>query len=205
MNPKWLDWAQRLQASAQDGLAYCDNPHDRLRYESIRQIAAEIAAEHSGEEPERVLDLFSRETGYATPKLDVRGVVFRDDAILLVKELQDGLWTLPGGWLDVGESPSEAVEKEVREESGYEVRAVKLLAVYDRNKHGHPPLFHHIHKLFILCDLIGGEARTSIETGGAEFFREDEIPELSISRVTPAQITRMFEHSRHPEWPADFD
>lgn len=205
MNPKWLDFAQRLQALAQSGLAFAKNPYDIERYEQIRELAAEMATTYSGEEPERVANLFCGETGYATPKVDVRGVVFKDNSILLVRERQDGLWTIPGGWVDVGESPSEAVEKEVRQESGYIVRATRLLAVYDRNKHEHPPSVFHIYKLFFLCELIGGEATTSIETDDVGFFRKDELPPLSVGKVTPAQIARMFEYLGQPNQPADFD
>ena len=133
-------------------------------------------------------------------------MVFRDDKVLLVREVADGCWTLPGGWADVNESPSESVVREVREESGYETRPVKLLAVYDRSKQGHVPAFpFHVYKLFILCELIGGEAATSFETSGVGFFAEEELPELSLSRVTPEQIRRLFEHWRHPEWATDFD
>jgi ADP-ribose pyrophosphatase YjhB (NUDIX family) len=205
MNPKWLDFAQRLQALAQSGLAFAKNPYDLERYEQIRELAAEMLTAYSEEEPERIANLFCGETGYATPKVDVRGVVFKDDAILLVRERQDGLWTIPGGWVDVGESPSEAVEKEVRQESGYIVRATRLLAVYDRNKHAHPPSAYHIYKLFFLCKLIGGEAATSIETEEVGFFREDEIPPLSVGKVTLSQIARMFEYLRQPDQPTDFD
>ena len=202
---KWLDWSQRLAAIARNGEEFNENPFDRERYASVREIAAEMMADHSGLDLDRVLDLFTQETGYATPKLDGRGVVFRKDAILLVREKQDGLWTLPGGYLDVGESPSEGIVREVREESGYETRAVKLLALYDRNNHDHPPCPFHLYKVFLLCELIGGAPVESIETDGAEFFEENNIPPLSEPRVTMAQISRMFEHYRHPEWPTDFD
>lgn len=155
--------------------------------------------------------MVSGEEGYATPKVDVRGVVFRldpssgRDSILLVRELRDGLWTLPGGWADVDDSPAEATVREVYEESGYQTRAVKLLACYDRNKHGHPPYGFHIYKLFFQCEPLGGEASGSIETADAAFFCEDGIPALSLPRVTPEQIARFFAHRRHPEWPTDFD
>jgi len=152
-----------------------------------------------------VVGLFATESGYATPKVDVRGVVFRDDAILLVQERRDGQWTLPGGWADVNDSPAEATEREIWEESGYRARAVKLLACWDRNKHGHPPYGYHIYKLFFQCELLGGEPTESTETADVGWFREDEIPPLSLPRVTPAQIARFFEHYRHPEWPTDFD
>jgi ADP-ribose pyrophosphatase YjhB (NUDIX family) len=203
--PKWLEWAQRLQATAQTGLTYAQSPYDVERYRVMLELAAEIVAEYSEMDVEQLTGLFAEQQGYATPKIDVRGVVFRDDAILLVKEREDGGWTLPGGWADVGETPTEAVVKEIREESGYETRAVKLLAVYDRNRQGHPPQFFTAYKLYILCELTGGTAASSVETEDVGFFREDALPPLSLNRVLPGQIARMFAHYRHPEWPADLD
>jgi ADP-ribose pyrophosphatase YjhB (NUDIX family) len=202
---KWLEWARELQALAQSGLTYSKNPFEIERYEKVREIAIEMMAERSDLDVEIIRDIFANEGGYATPKVDVRGVVFHKDAILLVKELRDRRWTLPGGWADVNDSPAEATVREVYEESGYRTRAVKLLACYDRSKHGHPPYAFHIYKLFFQCELIGGEPADSVETSDAAFFREDEIPELSLPRVTPEQIARFFEHYRHPEWPTDFD
>ncbi|MEH1946271.1 MAG: NUDIX hydrolase [Nostoc sp.] len=205
MQPKWLEWAQNLQAIAQNGLAYSEGPFDIERYQQLRAIATEIMASYSNVEHSYILDLFSRELGYATPKVDVRGAIFRDDTILLVKERVDGCWTLPGGWADVGESASEAVVKEVYEESGYQARAIKLLAVYDRNKQGHPPLPFYVYKLFFHCELIGGSPSSSIETEEVGFFPEGALPELSLGRVTPAQINRLFQHYRQPNLPTDFD
>ncbi|WP_375515563.1 NUDIX hydrolase [uncultured Nostoc sp.] len=205
MEPKWLEWAQKLQAIAQNGLTYSENPFDIERYKQLRAITTEIMATYSNVEHSYVLDLFSREVGYATPKVDVRGAIFRDDTILLVKERADGCWTLPGGWADVGESPSEVVVKEVYEESGYQARAIKLLAVYDRDKQGHPPFPFYVYKLFFKCELIGGSPSSSIETEEVGFFAEHALPELSIGRVTPAQITRLFQHYRQPDLPTDFD
>lgn len=205
IKPKWLEWVQNLQAIAQAGLTYSDGPYDIERYKAIQRIAAEILAGHTDASTREIADLLAQESGYATPKVDVRGVIFKDDAILLVKERADGLWTLPGGWADVNESPRQCVEKEIWEESGYRATAVKLLAVYDRNLHPHPPILWHAYKLFFLCQLVGGAPSHSLETNGVGFFREDALPPLSVSRVTAAQITRMFEHARHPDWPTDFD
>ena len=204
--PQWLRWARQLQAIAQNGLTFAADPYDIERYEAMRQMAAEMMAAGSDAALEPILDLFAAEKGYATPKVDMRGVVFRESALLLVKELSDGGWTLPGGWADVNESPAEAVVREVYEESGFQTRAVKLLAVFDRSKHPHiPPYPYHIYKMFFRCEILGGQAADSYETGGAAFFPENQIPDLSISRVTPAQVARLFEHYRHPEWPTDFD
>jgi ADP-ribose pyrophosphatase YjhB (NUDIX family) len=202
---RWLQWVQTMQTIAQAGLTYTRNPFDRERYHKLMELAAQILAEGAQIDLPGAERLMENETGYATPKLDVRGVVFRDDRILLVKELADGGWTLPGGWIDLNEPPTRAAEREVWEESGYQVRAVKLLGVYDRNQHGYPVSVFHTYKLFIQCDLLGGEAATSIETGGAEFFTEDGLPPLSLQRTSLELVHRMFDHHRHPEWPADLD
>ncbi len=201
----WLEWTRRIQAIAQNGLTYTEGTFDRERYLELQKIAAEMMAALSGAEPKQILKLMRREQGYLTPKVDVRGAVFHEGKLLLVKEREDGGWTLPGGWADVGDSPSEAVVKEIREESGYETRAVKLLAVWDRDRHGHPPLAWYVYKLAIRCELVGGEPRESLETVGVGFFGEHEIPGLSLTRVVPSQITRLFEHLRHPDLPTDFD
>jgi ADP-ribose pyrophosphatase YjhB (NUDIX family) len=203
--PLWLHWAMRLQAIAQTGLTYALNQYDVERYEAVREVAAEMMARSSAEEIAPIRDLFAHQAGYATPKVDLRGVVFRGERILLVKEREDGGWTLPGGWADVGEPPALGTVREVREESGYETRAVKLLAVYDRNLHGHPAIPFHAYKLFFSCELIGGAPAHSTETDGVGWFAEDDLPPLSLSRVMPAQIHRFFEHHRNPQWPADFD
>lgn len=206
MDPKWLAWAQRLQAIAQTGLTYARDPFDEERYRAVRRIASEILAEGSGAEVETIEALFARDEGYATPKIDLRAAVFRDEAILLVRERSDGLWTLPGGWADVGESPAEGIVKEVREESGFEVRVLKLLGVYDKHRQGNRLTNpHYTYKLFFLCELTGGAAATSLETSAVEFFPEDALPPLSEGRVTEAQVRRMFEHRRNPDWPTDFD
>jgi ADP-ribose pyrophosphatase YjhB (NUDIX family) len=206
MDPQWQVWAKRLQAIAQTGLTYAKDPFDIERYQSIRSLAAEMMAASSGTPDSDIfVKMFSVDSGYATPKVDVRAAVFRDSKMLLVKEREDGCWTLPGGWADVGDSPSTAVIREVKEESGYEVKVRKLLALLDRDLHGHPPIPHHAYKLFFLCDLLGGEATTGDETEDVGFFGEDEIPPLSLTRVTPAEVSQLFEHLRHPEWPTQFD
>jgi ADP-ribose pyrophosphatase YjhB (NUDIX family) len=205
MPPKWLDWAQRLQAIAQSGLTFDPHLYDRERYESVREIAAEMLSQGGACDIEPVRAILTSQSGYATPKVDLRAAVFRDDKILLVQEREDGGWTLPGGWADVGESPAKGVVREVREESGYETRATKLLAAYDRNLHDHPPIPFHAYKLFFLCELIGGAPAQSAETSGVDWFAENNVPPLSLSRVTAAQIHRFFEHYRNPNWPTDFD
>jgi len=206
MEPDWLGWAKRLQAVAQSGLAYSPNHFDVERFEQVRQIAAEMLAKKGNADIEEVLQLFIREKDYATPKVDVRGAAIRDGKILMVKETSDHKWSLPGGWADIGQSAAESAVREVFEESGFNVRAMKLAAVYDRSKHAHRPLWHyHIYKLFFICEIIGGEAAISSETEAVDFFGEDQLPELSQGKVLDWQIKRMFEHYRQPSLAADFD
>lgn len=202
---EWLNWAQQLQAIAQNGLTYTENPYDVERFKQILAIASEMMARYTEADPIQVLDLFSREKGYATPKVDTRGAVFQGDQVLLVLEREDQKWTLPGGWVDVGESPREAVVREVYEESGYQTQVLKLAALYDRNKHPHPPLVFHAYKLFFICELVGGGPTPSIETDAVDFFPVHALPELSLGRVLPKQILRLYEHSKNLDWATEFD
>jgi ADP-ribose pyrophosphatase YjhB (NUDIX family) len=204
-DPQWLLWSRRLQAIAQDGLTYTRDGYDLGRYEQLRELAAEILAAHSTGTVEEVRDLLALETGPATPKVDVRAAVFKEGRVLLVKEPGEEGWSLPGGWADVGESPSEAAARETLEESGYRVRPVRLLAAYDRDRHGHPPIPYHVYKLVFLCEILAQTPSPEVDTEGVGFFGEKQLPELSISRVTRAQISRFFEQHRDPDGPADFD
>jgi len=203
-----MAWAKRLQAIAQTGLTYARDQYDVERYRAVRRIATEmIAACSTAISSAELLDIFNCEVGYATPKIDVRAAVFSQDSLLLVKERSEGAWALPGGWADVGDSPSVAAVRETREESGYDVVARKLAALYDRDhqRHGHPPMAYHLYKLFFICEPVGGMAKPSIETEEVAFFREDRLPNLSVARVTAQQIAHLFGHYRHPEWPTSFD
>lgn len=204
MSSIWVNWVRRLQSIAQNGRNYCKNEFDLQRNQQVEDIAAEIAARYSDGELQTIKAMFRREAGPATPKIDVRAAVISENKILLVKERGNG-WTLPGGWVDPGESPSEAAVRETKEESGYDVNAVRLMAIYDRDRHGHPPCPFHVYKLIFLCKLVGGSAKTSLETEAACFFREDELPALSESRVLLPQVERAFAFARDPNLPADFD
>ncbi len=205
-DPQWLDWCKRLQALAQNGLTFARDPYDIERYRAVREVAAEMLAQGSGLDLVVVRGVLERDSGYATPKVDLRGVVFRDDTLLLVRERAEGKWTLPGGWADPCASPAENVVREIEEESGFLTRPTKLLAVLDRSKHPHePPFAFHVYKIFVLCTLVGGTETPSAETDAVGFFSEGALPELSVTRVTPGQIRRLFEHHREPTLPTDFD
>ena len=182
---------RRLQAIAQNGLHYAESPFDVERYEEVRAIAAELAS-LDGEEAGTLLAAFAAESGHATPKVDIRGAVVRDGRILLVRNLDDGLWSLPGGWAEVGETPRRAVEKEVREESGLEVRAHTLLGIYERDTRSRGRFPFYGYRLLVFCEDGGGEPRhDGVETDATGFFAPHELPELS-GRTGPAEIERVF-------------
>ncbi len=205
MTDRHLDLALRLQALARTGLHFCGSEYDRQRYEEIECIAAELVAGGRPADRDTLLALWRQETGYVTPKVEVRGASFREGRVLLVRETADGRWTLPGGWADVGESPSQSIEKEIEQESGFRARAVKLAALYDRSRHGHGEMPFHGWKAFLLCELTGGEARGSYETDGVGFFDPQDLPPMSLGRSTPGQVARMLEHWRDRTLPTDFD
>jgi ADP-ribose pyrophosphatase YjhB (NUDIX family) len=203
--PSWLTMGRELRAIAQIGLTFSKDPFDRQRFERIRELGASLLAEGAGLEAATVLDLFHADAGYATPKVDVRGAAFRDGRILLVREVSDGRWTLPGGWADVNQTPAQCVVREVAEESGFEARAVKLAAVHDYRKRNAPNHLDSIYKLFFICEIIGGSAQPSDETSEVAFFPRTDLPPLSKGRTTEEQIELMFRYAEHPQLAPDFD
>lgn len=200
-----LDWARKVQAIAQTGLAFTQDPFDRERYGQLQDLVAALLSSELAIPLERARGFFEGEEGYATPKVDVRGGVFEGEQVLLVRERSDGRWTLPGGWVDVNDAPSEAVAREILEESGIRARPVKLAALVDKRLHPHPPGIHHIYKLFFVCERTGGAPAVSNETDAVQFFPVSALPELSTGRVLAPQIERLYQHRLHPEWPTDFD
>jgi ADP-ribose pyrophosphatase YjhB (NUDIX family) len=200
-----LDWARKVQAIAQNGLAFSHDPFDRERYSQLSQLVAQLLSAHLRIPLTTTRTFWEGEYGYATPKVDVRGGVFQSDRVLLVRERSDGLWTLPGGWVDVNDAPSQAIEREIHEESGYQARAVKLAALVDKNRHPHPAGLHHIYKLFFVCELTGGAPAVSAETDAVEFFPVQALPPLSTGRVLAPQIERLYRHRLDPALPTDFD
>jgi ADP-ribose pyrophosphatase YjhB (NUDIX family) len=207
-DPDWLIWAREIQAIAQAGLAFSKDPYDLDRFAALRRLSARILADHTDADPGRLARLFDAETGYATPKVGVRGAVFDTSGrILMVRETaDDNRWTLPGGWADVNQTPAQSVVREVFEESGYHVRPIKLAAVWDRARQAHPPTAFSVVRMFFICALDGGEPRTSIETSEIGWFAESEVPsDLSLRRTLPHHIDRMFEHWRQPGLATEFD
>lgn len=203
-NNNWLEWAVRLQALAQNGLAYDPAPFDRERYEEIRDIAVQMLEAPSGLPKDRVRELFAGEKGYQTPKIDTRAAIFKEDKVLLVQEL-NGLWALPGGWCDVQESILSNTIKEVKEETGFEVEARRLVAVLDKRKNNQSNTALRVIKHFVLCDYVSGDFVANSETLEARYFSLDQLPELSQNKTTEKQIQLCYQASKVEHWEAVFD
>ncbi len=202
---KWLKLAIEIQSLAQAGLTYTDNVYDIERYERLREIAAEIIEEKSNISLEKVKDLFCNENGYQTPKIDTRAAIFKDDKILLTHE-NNGTWSLPGGWCDVLESVASNTIKEVKEETGLDVETIKIIAVQDRNKHNKPIYAYGVCKIFVLCNVIGGEFIENIETTEIKYFSLDEIPNnLAEEKTNNEQIEMCFKAYKDEKWQTQFD
>ena len=203
-NRNWLDWAVELQALAQAGLFYSKDVYDIERFQRIREIAAEMLVSPTGLHKDRILDLFCNETGYQTPKLDTRAAVFQQDRILLVQE-KDGLWSLPGGWVDVNLSVAENAVKEVKEEAGLDVRAERIIAVQDRKKHNPELYAYNICKVFILCTPLGGAFQPNSETIAMDYFTPEQFPPLAENKTTAEQIRMCFDAYHAEHWNVLFD
>jgi ADP-ribose pyrophosphatase YjhB (NUDIX family) len=202
--PAWMDWAREIYSLSQAGLTYSKNDFDIASFKRLQEISAEIIASRSSLELETVLHSFSMQSGYATPKVDVRAAVIRDGKILLVKESADGKWAMPGGWGDIGDSPAEMVAREAWEESGYTVGVDKLIAVYDANRID-PFEFYHAYKLVFMCHITGGTPTLSIETLAVDFFAPDQLPPLSEIRTNQKILDEVYAHAADPLRPAYFE
>jgi len=205
MKYPWLELSRELQSIAQAGLTFGENKYDIDRYEQLMHISQKIISDFTDIEYEKVEHIFKMEKGYLTPKVDVRGVVIRDDKILMVKETIDNRWSLPGGWADVGYTPKEIAVKEVHEESGMKVKAGRLLAVWDKKCHSHPPDINYVYKIFIHCEEVDGEISPGMETSDVGFFGLDELPELSTPRNTKEQIEIVFRKVINSDFTSEID
>ena len=201
---KWMDWAREIFSLSQSGLTYSGNEYDIERYKRLQEITAEIIANQSQVAKESVLESFSMQAGYITRNVEMRGGVLGDGKILLIQERADDKWAMPGGWADLGNSPASVAEREVWEESGFRVKAEKVVAVMDANR-VEPFEFYHAYKIIFLCKLLEGEPRTSHETLAVDFFDIDHLPPLSSYRTDEAMLQEVFAHVENPNRRTLFD
>lgn len=199
--------AVKLAALSQNGLTFAVSDYDTDRYRQMQGVAGELLSVVTGRSVGELLMELGRDSGYATPKVDVRGALFDDDErVLLMRERTDGLWSLPGGWADPGDAPSTAVVREVREETGHAVEVTKLVGCWDRDVQGHEPLPVAVYKLFFLCRATGpAGAPDALETLDVGWFALDALPPLSTGRVTARQVGRMLAHHRDHGLPTEYD
>jgi len=200
----WLTFMQSLQSIAQTGIAYAKDVYDKERYQDILNLVSDQYADITGAEQTKVKATLFNEVGYATPKICVRGLCFKGDKILLVKEREENLWSLPGGWAEINLSPSESLIKEIKEETGLDSEVTCLLSLWDKQKHDHPEHWPHTYLAFYHCKLLGGVMQTSHEISEIEFFNIDSLPELSTHRVTEKQILTLVNMVKN-KGNADFD
>ncbi len=205
MENKWLTWARKILTISQAGLTYCENIYDKERYEQLKDITAEIFAAYTDVDKDGFKAAFPDDAGYLTPKLDIRAAIFKDNKILMVREKSDKCWALPGGWADVGLSPSENIIKEVKEEAGFDIKPLKLISLFDKKCHPHPPYTFSTYKITFLCEITGGTGTIGTETDELGFFASDNLPPLSQTRNTYDQIKQIFEFCKEPEKSAVFD
>jgi ADP-ribose pyrophosphatase YjhB (NUDIX family) len=205
MNNKWLEWATELQSIAQAGLTFGENQYDRDRYQQIRDLSVDILHEYTGIDHNKISDLFASETGYQTPKVDIRAAVFNEGKILLVNEKIDGKWSLPGGWADVNSSVSESAIRECFEEAGAVVKPKRIIAIHLGNRHNNHNFPFTIYKIFVECELIEYRFAENTETLGSDFFSLDELPELSTERNTSEQIKMCFDAGKSKVFESIFD
>jgi len=202
---QWLTWAREIQSLAQTGLAFAPNHYEKERSTRLIEISAEIIEEYTNLKSENISEVLMEQPGYATPKVDVRAAIIRDNKILLVKEIADGKWSMPGGWMDVGDYPAQAAEREAIEESGFVVKAKKLIGAFDANRNGRPLEFFHAVKLIYLCEIISGKPTISNETSEVKFFDFNGLPVLSENRTNKRHIAEIIEHLKDTSRQAFFE
>jgi ADP-ribose pyrophosphatase YjhB (NUDIX family) len=205
MTKKWLEWAMELQSIAQAGLTFGENQYDRDRYQKIRDLSVDILHEYTEIDNQKIRDLFASETGYQTPKIDIRAAVINDNGILLVNEKVDGKWSLPGGWADVNSSAGESAVRECFEEAGAIVKPKRIIAIHLGNRHNNHNFPYTIYKIFVECDLVKYRFKDNTETLGSDFFSLEKLPELSTERNTLEQIKMCFNAKNSKTFETIFD
>lgn len=215
----WLKWAKDLRACAQEGLEYSKDPFDLERFKRMSDLSLEILSYKTGISSGKLLGLFANEKGYQTPKIGCRTAVFHEDRVLLVQERHNKLWSLPGGWCDIGISLKENAKKECFEEAGIEVEIEKLVRIDNRSYHEEYKnvLPYEIYECYMLGSYsktgpvdeegieILEEFKSNIETLDAAFFPIDKLPKLSTGRVREEAIRQCYDAYKSDKWESLLD
>jgi ADP-ribose pyrophosphatase YjhB (NUDIX family) len=213
LEPQWIHWAREIRAIAQTGLYFTsdENPNinnrifDQKRYARLLELSADIIANHGDIHKDSLLNSFAMESGYITPKVDVRAAIFEGDEILLVQDSAERSWSMPGGWADINVSPSKMVEREVLEESGIVSKTIKIIGLYEANHDRDPVSVFHAYKIVFLCERTGGDLRGSEETSAVRYFPMKELPEMKGPRSNLEQVMEAYQHHLDPDRLAYFE
>jgi len=193
VNTDFLNHIKRLKSIADTGLLYCKNEYDKERYIELQEISFELLSHFSGLKLEELRFMLPPSKDYPTAKVDIRGMALSTDhKILLVKESIDGKWSLPGGWADIGFSPKETIVKEFKEETGLDVVPQKLLAVFDKKMHLHPPQPFYVYKMIFHCAVTSSDIIKGFDVLDVQYFDIDNLPELSEDRILKSQIELLY-------------
>ena len=206
MNSDMLEEIKKIKSLADTGLLYCSNEYDKERYLALQEISLALLSKISGHSIDELKELFPVSKDYPTAKVDIRGIMLSEDKkILLVKESADDKWSLPGGWADVGCTPSEVVIKEFNEETGLDVSPKKLLALFDKRKHPHPPQPFYVYKMVFYCEAISQEIQKGFDVLDVQFFSINNLPELSEDRILKSQLELLYQKIMDADFETYFD
>ena len=195
-----------IRAIAQNGLVFSDNNYDRERYRQLIDIANTMSSSAADMDFAKVKALFLNEKGYITPKVDMRAAIFNDEGqMLFVQQKTDFAWSLPGGWGEIGFSPSESVTHDVKGETGLDVEVVRPLAIIDTKNHDHPPSPFYIYRIFVQCKIVGGEIEEGHDILDCRFFSAKNVPNLSETRLLKPQVKYLFDCYSNPQKPVYMD
>ncbi|MEL0445969.1 NUDIX hydrolase [Streptococcus pneumoniae] len=182
----FVKYLQRMIALTDTGLTFTKDPFDRERYEDLRGLLSEMLNQASDLDAEELAEVLKPTSAYATPLMDVRAWIVEDEKICLVRGQGENDWALPGGFGEVGYSPTENILKEIEEETGFEAKVERLLAVFDTNRF---QLQSKQYAKFVFeCKLLDGQFQKNQEIADLQFFAIDQLPNLSEKRITKEQI-----------------
>ena len=188
-----LNEIKRVRSIAETGLLYCRNEYDKERYLELQEIAFNLLSKLSGVKIGELKLMLPEAIDYPTAKVDIRGIALSEqNKILLVKESVDGKWSLPGGWGDIGYSPKETIVKEFKEETGLDILAMSLLAVFDKKNHPHPPQPFYVYKMVFSCKILSEKITKGFDVLDVQYFDIENLPELSEDRILKSQIEMLY-------------
>jgi len=204
-----IDLSKRIKAIADIGLLYTSDDFDKERYHELKLIGEKLLSRELDTTPENVKSFFDECIDYPTPKVDVRVLVLNDEEqILMVQEKNDEKWSLPGGWADIGKTPSEVAIGEVLEETGLKITCKCLSGVFDKRMHAHPPQPYYVYKMIFYGELISPDEnvlKPAFDVLDVSWFDVGGLPSLSTDRILSSQIEVIYKNIMDQNFTTIFD